>query len=257
MIRRSALGFAGVVAAVFGLATTACGGDSSDPPESSSGGSTSGTGGATGSGGNDGMSGSGNTGSFECSYTAVPNENITDFAAWTGGDWQVDDMSLSGGSFTYNGDGTTVTATHDAAEENMHIEATVANYAGFGLWFGPCTDASAYEGIQFTISGAVGDSGSLDFQVQTSRNYPISTNDMKGECEGDFSSGCSFNTASAIEVTDTPETVQIPWADLTGGEPIATLDPTELLGIQWQFNCDSMAEEPCAVDVVIDDVSFY
>lgn len=250
MIRRSA--FAGVVAAVLGFATAGCGGDNSDPPESNKPPEN-------GSGGN-GMGGGGSEEKpgFECSYTAVPNENITDFASWSsGGEWQVDDMSLSGGSFEYTGESSTIAATHDADAENMHIEATVEDYAGFGLWFGPCSDASAFEGIEFTISGTLGSEGSLDFQVQTSRNYPIDTANKKGECEGTFSDGCGFNTKSSIVVTDTAEVVQVRWEDLVGGQPLASLDPSELLGIQWQFNCPSDAEEPCEVDVVIDDVKFY
>lgn len=249
MIRRSA--FVGVIAAVLGFATAGCGGDNSDPPESNKPAEN-------GSGGN-GMGGSGSEKKpgFECDYTAVPNENITDFASWSsGGEWQVDD-SLSGGSFDYNGNSSTITATHDAEAENMHIEAKVEDYAGFGLWFGPCSDASEFSGVQFTISGTISNGGTLDFQVQTSRNYPIDTENTKGECEGTFDDNCGFNTKSNVVVTETAEVVQVPWGDLVGGKPLASLDPTELLGIQWQFNCPSDAEEPCEVDVVIDDVTFY
>lgn len=239
--------FAGVVAAVLGFVTVGCGGDSSDPPEPE----------ASGGSGQQEEEEEEEPG-YACDYTAVPNENITDFASWTsGGEWQVDDMSLSGGSFEYTGETSTITATHDAEEENMHIEATVGDYAGFGLWFGPCSDASAFEGIEFTISGTITNGGSLDFQVQTSKNYPIDDSSKKGECEGTFSDGCAFNTKSNVAVSETPEVVQVPWSDLVGGQPESTLDPSELLGIQWQFNCPSDADAECEVDIVLDDVKFY
>src|SRR5690606_25394008 len=106
---------------------------------------------------------------------------ISDFSDWVGGDWG-SDVNLTGGSFgPYMGDNTEeFDFVVDPAEENLHITGTVNDYAGFGMWFGPCTDASGYSGIQFDVSGTPGEAGSLVLQVQTSENAPIDEENMRG-----------------------------------------------------------------------------
>jgi hypothetical protein len=115
-------------------------------------------------------------------------------------------------------------------------------------------DASRFDGISFTLSGDAGEA-QLELQVQTSHDYPIDDGNSKGECQGSWSD--CVNNAAAIDFTSSAEvmTVQVPWADLTGGTPVSTMDPSEILGIQWQLNCASDAV--CTPNIVIDDVQFY
>ena len=242
------LGFFALAAVVT---VSACGGSGS--PKATA---TGGAGGVGNEGGASGNAGAGPVAVFECEHYAAPGELITDFSNWSSGNWG-DDTTLTGGSFYYDSDSTDgvdmlVATVTDGA---LGITGDVVSYAGFGLWFGPCLDASQFDGIEFTISGDFGESG-LEFQVQTSRNYPIDTANSKGACAGEWSNGCVSNTFSpTIESSETPTKLQIAWADLTGGDPIAPIDPTELLGLQWQFNCASDAT--CTPNVVIDDVKFY
>jgi hypothetical protein len=70
-------------------------------------------------------------------------------------------------------------------------------------------------------------------------------------CAGDWDAGCVNNEVEiAMPAT---EPVNVLWEDMTGGEPIDTVDPTELLGILWKFNCGA---EPCTIDLTLDDIAF-
>lgn len=262
-----AVGSVGVLGAA--LLLVACGGDDSPPP-GGTGGSVA-TGGAGGTGGEDPGTGGGDPGTggtagtggedgpgFACTHDAVPpNGNITDFSPDTyqsNGEWG-DSESLTGGTFDYQ-DGDNPGLDRAVVEEAWNITGTLTagTYAGAGFWFGPCSDASAFTGVAFTIHGTVPEEFELEVQIQTSRNYPISETDMKGECEGDWGSPCNSNTVNNIPVTDTATTITIAWDEATDGAPIDGLDPTELLGIQWHFNCGDAGD--CPIDVTIDDVHF-
>ena len=257
MIRTSGL----VAAALVGLVGfAACGGDKSDPVDSGTGGSTSGSGGSSdGTGGASGSTGSGGAQSqggaspgYECTYTEVPSDDITDFSVWDGGNWGDSTCCLTGGSFTYQGDDASAfTLAVDAEVLNVTASISASGYSGFGFWFGPCTDASRFSGVTFNIGGDPGPT-QIIFQVQTSRNYPIDDANSKGECVGSWGDPCASNEVE-ITIPVGGGVIQVPWADLTGGAPQA-IDATELLGIQWQFNCGDAA---CDVAVTLDDVAFY
>jgi hypothetical protein len=248
------------------LGQGACGGDDSPPPDdtTSSGGSGTGsdapggtdsTGGTVQTGGTGDASGaSGAGGSGACQHTVPPNEQITDFAGVTGNasSWGTD-TTLTGGSFTYTGTDSTIELL--VANEALGITGSIAadQYAGFGLWFGPCTDASQYLGVTFALSGDPGET-QIVFQLQTSRNYPIDETNQKGECVGSWGSPCASHEAEVVGVTDTPTVYQLRWEDLSGGAPITDVEPSEILGVQWQLNC---GPDGCSPNIVLDDVAFY
>src|SRR5690606_30560192 len=98
-------------------------------------------------------------------------------------------------------------------------------------------------------------------QAQTYTNYPSKADDRAGGCTLDGAAkawACCTNNAFVAEgVGPTAETYSIPWSAFTGGIPEPTLDPSELLGIQFQFNCREVPETPCDVAVTIDRVHFY
>lgn len=236
------------------------GGSGGEGGSATSGGGNAGAGGSGGSattggslssggaGGSGGIGGSttdagGTGGSGAC--PAVPTAEFFDFSSWDAGDWQVDG-GLSGESFTYHGDDTSLTATYDAGQQRIHITGTVNDYGGFGLWLVTCKDASAYSGISFAIGGNVGAQGAAEFQVQQSSTQPV---DEGGECASD----CISNTSS-IAVPASAGVVSVAWEEFGGGSPTDVADPTELLGVIWQFTCASGAA--CALDVTLDDVLF-
>lgn len=196
-------------------------------------------------------------GAYECTYDRVPNEKITDFSLWDeAGDtvWG-DEMSLTGGTFSYQNEGSDpLTVEVDTAAGTAHITGTVNGYAGWGLWFGPCTNASRWTGIQFMMGGDLGETGQLEFQIQQNNNYPIDSSAGKGACAGDWNDGCASNKFVFEEFPAEPAMLQVAFADTVEGQPNA-IEPAELLGIQWQFNCEEGTT--CEVDVLIDSVTFY
>ena len=231
-------------AATSGSGPAAAGGTSADPT-GGAGGSTSSSDATGGAAGTEAAAGAGG-----CQHYSAPSEAITDFSSWTtDGNWGTN-TTLTGGSFTYP-ENSSLTLAVDA--EVLSVTGTVAatEYAGFGLWFGPCTDASAYSGVTFTIGGDSGQS-QVVLQLQTSQNYPIDTENDKGECEGSWSDGCASNQL-VLEVPASPGTIEVLWDELSGGVPIEGVDPTELLGIQWQFSC---GDADCNVNITVDDVAF-
>lgn len=158
-----------------------------------------------------------------------------------------DDTSLSGGSFTYDDDGVdgmASTVAYTKGTESITLTGTAVEYAGFGMWFGPCTDASMWDGLEIQVRGDLG-GGQLFVQLQTDENYPIG--DGKGACdweaEGyDDSTKWNYCTNGQVEVlgvtADNLMPFRFTWAEFTGGGPAnPTVDPRQLLGVQVQIGC--------------------
>lgn len=314
-MKRVTLGAFGALALVAGSIGFGCGVDDSSPAgtggttaETSSGGSgaestteaSGGTGGSTTTPASGGAAGE----NPFCARTAIPgNAKITDFAEFEEGDtWEGsesgdenrdygDSESLTGGTHHY---GDVLTATIEGGALRLTGTVTdvgdsdvVANYGGFMMWFGPCSDASRFTGVTFSIKGTLGtnpdagaggagggagepapaagatgedsnaNSAQLELQLQESKNYPVSAD--KGECEFETEDEkwdvCTNNKVVVEGVTEEGLTVQAAFTEFTGGTPQGTLDPRELLGIQWQFNCET--GYVCDVNVLIDDIFFY
>jgi hypothetical protein len=188
-------------------------------------------------------------------------------------------ITLAGGTYSYPGDGTWPIGS-DVTQGNWHMTGNVGTYSGFGIYFGGCNvlDASAYDGISFTISGSVAMGNALTMNVATSANdqshvwlntvampppptpaginsgrcIPASTNQYDGSCA---------SPVFPVPVTAEPETVTVLWSQLTGGRPAASVDPREITSISWTFPPPAGAGDPVTampypIDVVIDDISF-
>lgn len=188
-------------------------------------------------------------------------------------------ISLAGGTYSYPGDGTWPIGS-DVAQGNWHLTGDVGTYSGFGIYIAGCNvlDASAFDGISFTVSGSVAMGGALSMNVGTSANdvshvwlntvavpppatpagvnsgrcIPASTNQYDGSCA---------SATFPVPVTAEPTTVTVLWSQLTGGLPSAGVDPTEITGISWTLPAppgagDPVNAMPYAIDIVIDDIGF-
>jgi hypothetical protein len=273
----SVFGGIGLALVVSTMALGGCGGDKSAVGGGSGGaaGNTGGSGNVGGGATTGGASGGGATG---CSPVKVPVSGMmTDFSEQAeGAIANVDNKdvkwgtstSLTGGTFLYFPDGADADAPIGVIEAGtLHITATIApnDYNGFGFYFGPnCgSDATAFAGISFDIGGTI-TGAAVDVQVQMTPNYPLNDN-SKGTCDYEAAGAAKWDYCTNPHVSlaklmadapfpETLTTVQVPWAELVGGNPQDAIDATQLLGIQLQFNCGDVA---CPIDVKIDNLKFY
>ena len=190
--------------------------------------------------------------------------------------------TLSGGESSYsNLPGGTVTG--NVTQNDWHIMGTVGNYSGFNIYFdtfGGCNmiDASAYDGITFTIWGTVGQTASVDNKITMGvgivDDSPApswynsidagSATPTPGSCiptSGNgpyYHPGCGDPT-NVFGVTGTqasPQTVAIHWTDFTLGTCKPNVLPNQILSIYWQFPWPGAGGVPYDVDIHIDDMAF-
>jgi len=284
------------VAVAGGLAALAvatnCGGSGGGTPRGGSGG-TSGLGGTTGAvggttGGSGGMTGGGtggvvvnqcpNGGVLDCTAPLMLADGlVTDFSAmqWSASLGKYCDASgLRGSPFGFVGVSTSDAgqvlggaAAVDTAARNLKLTLGVApgSYAGAGISFESCVDASTFNAFQFSASIT---SGSLDgcvwqVQLQTQEQRPTTqTSPSGGTCDSNAMTCYRFPAAINLPVpTATPMTITLPFASFTQNPSVADMTK-QLVGIQWQANSaapldpDAGVQLGCNVEIRIDDIKF-
>ena len=137
-------------------------------------------------------------------------------------------------------------------------QSSAPQYLGTTLYFNFCVDAAQYTGVEFTISGSVSAACHLIFGANDVAHDDKMT-DKKGTC--DAGSKCyAPNMMVPMQVTGSPTTMQIPWIDGTS-MPDVPLDPSHLVGVQWQFTVDPTPDggqpDTCTAELHITDVKFY
>jgi hypothetical protein len=231
------------------------------------GGGAAGTTGAGGSGGSGGMSGGlGGTGGappMVCSGTPPAAALITDFSdavAGTSGIAFGTPPGLGGGTFTYAATGLNppvLSLAPAPAGSTGQALQVVANpglptdpadeFSGFGLGFDMCVDASAYTGVEFTITGDLG-SCALTFAAQFSEDNSVTDDPSFGSCT---LGGNCFPPSSGPIVAGT---TVVHFADLLGGSPQTSVDARALTGVQW--NLDTNPASPCSASFAVTDIRF-
>lgn len=275
------------------LAVVACGpdsgteddgdtGDETTDTDGSTGGDTS-TGGASNTGGSDGSGTGGDgtgggTANEDC--PAIPgNPLLTDFSSdyltgvMDGDSWDSGHDSLWGSSETLTGGdvfytggdsgGATLTATLSSEELALDTSLPQGDYTGYMFSFGPaCNDASGLDGMEFDISGSLG-GATLKVQLQQVSNYPEGADPSRpGSCTPESTetqwSDCLSPAAVVAEGEDPSGTISLAWSDFSGGAPVDEVLPSELMAIQWQFECPTGEEgDTCDIAVTLDNVTFY
>jgi hypothetical protein len=145
------------------------------------------------------------------------------------------------------------------ANDALQVKATipVGGYSGVVLWFSPCVNATAFAGISFTATGDLS-GATLLLKVQTSPDYPVDSANLKGKCQ--FMTQASMFT-DCVEPTATITSLgtgsfSYAWSDFTGGSPLPSVDPAQLLGFELQLQCPGAATAPCNVDVSLGTIRF-
>ncbi len=116
-----------------------------------------------------------------------------------------------------------------------------ATYSGGGTWLSPCVNASAFTGIEITVSGSTNDpdpdggsSNQLSLSVWQLSNWNVAT--AGGTCLAEGGTCTPVSTTFTIPGTNTPTPVTVKFSDLKGGVPVATLtDPSEIIQLQIQL----------------------
>lgn len=246
-----------------------CGGSGGNKGAGGSGGSQGAGGGSGGSGGSGGMSGgsggSGGAAPMVCSGTPPASALITDFSdavVGTSGIGFGTQPSLGGGSFTYAATGLTAPvlslAPAPAGSTGQALQV-VANpglttdaakdFSGFGLGFDMCVDASAYTGIQFTITGSLGNC-SLTFATQFSEDNSVTDDPSFGSCT--LGGNCFPPSSNPIGAG----TTVVHFSDVFGGSPLTAVDAHALTGVQWNLSGPTDGVGVCSANFAVTDITF-
>jgi hypothetical protein len=221
---------------------------------SSATGGTGGSGGGGGAGGAARMCGSPADAGGVCAAAPCDGVIAKDFSALDAGEVPYG-LTTWPGPFikpTYTTDNGTLNITADFPQ------TAGPQYIGTTLYFLSCLDASAFTGVEFTISGSITSACALVFGANDVWHYDVGS-DKKGKC--DAGSSCyAPNMAVKMAVTSTPTTMQIPWI-MGSSVPDVPLDPSQLVGVQWQFTIGPAADggtpTNCTADLHITNVKFY
>ncbi len=219
--------------------------------------------GAGGKGGQGGSTGQGGTGGgapppSPCVGSPPPSALITDFSDAVAGDPILfgTPPQITGGTFSYAAPALTPPVLTLATGANGTPALAVASnpgqptdpangYFGFGLFFDSCVDASAYNAVKFTVNGTLGDCA-IRFAVTSSENVSPA-DDPRGTCTE--TTGC-YPPSTQLTTTGT---IVVPFFGFTFPGSPNVVDPTSLVGIQWQMDTLGVA---CHASFTIDDISF-
>jgi hypothetical protein len=127
-------------------------------------------------------------------------------------------------------------------------------YLGVIISFDGCVDASAFTGVQFSISDtSLGgctmqyDTGDVVHQSATT-GLPYATG-----------APSAYQPQAMVIPEPTPATLMMPFVGgPSGGNPATPVDTTKLTFVAWQFTVAAAGGAlNCVADVTIDDVKFY
>jgi hypothetical protein len=183
-------------------------------------------------------------------FSSATLKGVTDGTSWTTAkaDLWGSATSLTGGDGFYQGQ-TSSAATATLSEEALTITATVAagDYMGYMFNFGPkCSNAGTTQGLKFDIlEGSTLGGAALKVQMQQKSDFPstASPSSRPGDCMPDSAdtqwSDCLSPSTSVVTAGQEPTVgpTELAWTAFSGGKPVDTVDNTQLMAIQWQFEC--------------------
>jgi hypothetical protein len=209
-------------------------------------------------------------GTLNCSsagaLTLAPDGVVTSFSGmeWNGsnGKW-CDVHGLDGTVFSYAGASpTTSAAVVDTTAQNLKLNFMVSagQYAGGGIIFDSCVNASAFTSLQFSASVTAGSLTGCTWQVQiqTQDQRPSNdTNPSGGTCNPDAGT-CYRYPAVASLTAPTATAMTYTETFATFNNPSSSTIPmsTQVSGIQWQVNSGSSGSGTCTVELRIDNIKF-
>ncbi len=155
--------------------------------------------------------------------------------------------------------------SHTTSGGSLHIKVSAPatshpQLLGTMVQFNNCVDASAFTGVQFTLSGSF--SGcSLTYATGDVEHEDVTKSSTFAS--GPAGSYVPQYKIAAGDLSSTPRTIKLPFVgtDIQGNPPIP-IDPTKLIFTLWQFIVpvaadDGSATPACTASVAIDDIKFY
>jgi hypothetical protein len=248
-------GTAGTTSASGGSTSTSAGGSAG------TGTSAAGTAGTAGSTSEDAATATGCAGRTDL----APTDGIIDAFTASGDAGDATPSGIPGGyAFYPPGQPNAPTATFSNGTVHLVMDnvpgAAAAQYVGFVIYFNDCIDATAFTGVEFTISGTI--SGcTMQFSANYTEDDDVAT-DPKGSCTNNATGTTCYSSQKAItaNITTTPAAVQVPFTGTgapTGGSPQSAVDQAQLTGIQWQFTIPAGVSGSCTAAIDISTVQFY
>ncbi|HEX6767088.1 MAG TPA: hypothetical protein VF103_16440 [Polyangiaceae bacterium] len=142
--------------------------------------------------------------------------------------------------------------------DTLRVTGTVSTFAGVGVSFGACVDASEFSGVEFDVGGDVGPSGRVTFSATTRENSPEPPETETGTCEPvdpvEPYRSCQ-GAYTTFEVSEAPSRQTVRFSSFLGGTPHAGVNRAELLAfflsLEWN---DGQPEFP--LDLTVGDLSF-
>jgi hypothetical protein len=199
-----------------------------------------------------------------CTSTTLPSATITTMGTTTSAGPAFGPGSNAWGSFVFAGSGQpapTMTVTADGAGFRWIGQLTTPltnNYEGVGLYFSSayCADVSAYTGVAFDLAGDRGGC-SLAFGGSAAADDDVRSDPSRGHCLAGMACYGPVADVTAEVVADAGAvvTIHVPFASQSHGSPVATLDPSTLVSLQWVLTSPGGAA--CAADLTIENVAFY
>ncbi|HVV53450.1 MAG TPA: hypothetical protein VHO06_27580, partial [Polyangia bacterium] len=153
----------------------------------------------------------------------------------------------------------TAAAAVDTTAQNLKLNLTVGamGYAGGGMIFDSCVNASTFTSVQFSATLTAGSLTGCAWQVQlqTQDQRPSNaTNPSGGTCNPDAGASCyryPAATLAAPTATATTFTEAFTAFNNPASSPVAT--QSQVVGIQWQVN-SSAGTGTCTAEIRIDNI---
>lgn len=203
--------------------------------------------------------------------TASADGLIADFMAG-GGAPDAGGIEIMGGIVTYGGGtvGGTGSPTYTTTGGALNITETAAatstvQYVGVVVYFNNCIDASAFMGVEFTISGSF--SGcTMQYSTADSAHDDSTLSTPNPHATGPTGSYSPQAQLTATRVTSTPMTISMPFNGTgapSGGSPDGlALDTAKLDSVSWQFTIPAAAPgvtgtPMCVANLAVDNIKFY
>jgi hypothetical protein len=270
-----------VAVAMLVALTAGCGGSSGNGPAGAGG--SVGTGGQLGGAGGRGTGGRAGTGGAvvdagplfpSCAPLHADTASILSFDAVPAGSTQAMfgafGSTFSGGTYEYPApsgpvDAGSIGLTSDFSGGNWHITGVVGTYSGFGLYLACKSNVSAFTGLAFDVAGTfTASDGSADAGAPEPRLFmgiatPVDEPDSAHASNPPTWGSCTANCVSPNRVVlfgSANATVTTPWTSFTGGLPVDSLNPAEILSVFFSFPWNGAAPSPYVVDVTIDNIRF-